>query len=162
MQITTQASVTVAAPVQQAFALATDSPSFPQYFKGYGPIPAVLKVEWQPGARPVPGALRNVHNSDGSVIVEQLLELTAPERHRYRLLGGFKPPFAWMVAFAEGDWRFTPVDGGTRIDWHYSFTLRSPVAWPVVFPVVRLFFGRAMQDCLDAMATRLGGSSARV
>jgi hypothetical protein len=149
MQVSTRASVMAAAPVEQAFELATDSPNFPQYFKGCGPIPAVLKVEWQAGA------LRNVHNSDGSVIVEQLLELTAPERHRYRLLSGFKPPFSWLVAFAEGDWRFTPVDGGTRIDWHYRFELRSPLAWPVVFPIVRLFFGRAMQDCLDAMAARL-------
>ncbi len=155
MQVDTRASVSVAAPVERAFDLATDSPSFPQYFHGCGPVPAVLKVEWQPDARPVPGALRNVHNSDGSIIVEQLLELTAPERHRYRLLRGFKPPFSWMVEFAEGDWRFVPEGSGTRIEWNYCFKLRSPLAWPLVYPIVRLFFHRAMQDCLDAMAAKL-------
>lgn len=158
MQVRTRASVMVAAAAEQAFALATDLPEFHRYFRGSGPIPAVQKVVWHPGAQPLPGARRDVHNSDGSVIVEELLELNPPERHRYRLLSGFKPPFSWMVEYAEGDWRFTRESGGTRIDWYYAFQLRSPLALPVVFPIVKIFFRRAMQDCLDTMAAELAAS----
>ena len=158
MQVETRATVTVPATAAQAFALATDMPNFPRYFKGSGPIPAVLKVEWHPGAQPVPGARRDVHNSDGSVIVEELQELTSPERHRYRLIGGFKPPFSFMVEYAEADWRFIRESNGTRIDWHYAFHLRSPLALPVVTPIVRIFFRRAMQDCLEAMRVQLTAS----
>lgn len=158
MQVETQASVTVSATAAKAFALATDMPNFPRYFKGSGPIPAVLKVQWHPGAQPLPGGRRDVHNSDGSILVEELLELTAPKRHRYRLVSGFKPPFSLMVAYAEGDWRFVPEGTGTRIDWHYAFHLRSPLALPVVTPIVKIFFHRAMQDCLDAMRDALRAS----
>jgi hypothetical protein len=159
MQVQTRATVTVAAPADKAFRLATDLSEFHRYFKGSGPIPAVLKVEWHPGAQPVPGARRDVHNSDGSVIVEELIELAPPARHRYRLVSGFKPPFSFLVEYAEGDWRFTPAGTGTRIDWHYAFKLRSPLALPVVAPIVHVFFRRAMQDCLEAMAARLAASS---
>ncbi|MGH8455099.1 MAG: SRPBCC family protein [Nevskiales bacterium] len=155
MKIETQASVTVRATAERAFALATDLANFHRYFKGSGPIPAVQKVVWHPGAQPLPGGRRDVHNSDGSVLIEELLELTPPERHRYRLVSGFKPPFSWMVEYAEGDWRFTPDGADTRIDWHYAFQLRSPLALPVLLPIIKIFFRRAMQDCLEAMAAEL-------
>ncbi|MGH8457736.1 MAG: SRPBCC family protein, partial [Nevskiales bacterium] len=54
-----------------------------------------------------------------------------------------------------GDWRFTRDGSGTRIDWHYAFQLRSPLALLVVLPIVKIFFRRAMQDCLEAMAAEL-------
>jgi hypothetical protein len=160
MKVKTMASVTVSTSAEQAFALATDLPNFHRYFRGSGPIPAVQKVVWHPGAQPVPGGRRDVHNSDGSVLIEELLELTPPQRHRYRLVSGFKPPFSWMIEYAEGDWRFTRETGATRIDWHYAFHLRTPLALPVVLPIVKIFFRRAMQNCLDAMATDLAARPA--
>lgn len=155
MQITTSAEISVTSNIERSFALATDSPRFPRYFKGRGPIPAVLKVEWHAGSRPEAGARRDIHNADGSVLLEQVLELTPPLRHRYRLLGGFKPPFSWMVAHADGCWQFTAQGSGTHIRWDYAFTLRSPLAWPVVLPIVKVFFRGAMQDCLHAMRDAL-------
>lgn len=155
MQLHTQATVTATITPAQAYALATDAASFSRYFKGCGPVPAVLKVEWEPGPQGVIGARRRVYNSDGSVIVEEVLELSASHRHRYRLISGFKPPFSWMVKWAEGDWRFTPEAKGTRIDWHYHFELRSAVVSPLVLPIVQIFFRRAMQDCLTAMVEQL-------
>lgn len=151
MQITTNAEIIVPTGVERSFALATDSPRFPRYFKGRGPIPAVLKVEWHAGHRPEAGARRNIHNADGSVLVEEVLELTPPQCHRYRLLSGFKPPFSWMVAHADGSWQFTETGGHTHMRWDYAFVLRSPLAWPVVLPIVKVFFRGAMQDCLRAM-----------
>lgn len=155
MQVKTRANVHMAAPIEAVFALATDLPNFHRYFRGSGPIPAVLKVEWHPGARPVPGARRDVHNSDDSVIVEELLELESPVRHRYRLVSGFRPPFSFLVDHAEGDWHFTRAGEGTDVTWDYRFALRSPMAWPVVAPIVHVFFRRAMQDCLHAMREAL-------
>lgn len=158
MQIKTHASVSMPAPMEQAFALATDVVNFSRYFKGSGPIPAVTAVEWEPGPRGA-GGRRQVHNSDGSVLLEACDELTPPSRHRYRLLSGFKPPFSWMVDWAEGDWHFAAQDGATRVDWDYRFILRSALAAPVVLPIVKIFFRRAMQDCLHAMRDELARSS---
>jgi len=153
MQLHTQATVTTAMTPGQAYAQATDAASFSRYFKGAGPVPAVNNVEWESAAQGV-GARRRVHNSDGSIIIEEVLELSAPRRHRYRLVSGFKPPFSWMVKWAEGDWRFTPEGAGTRIEWHYYFELRSVAVAPLVLPIVHVFFRRAMQDCLQAMAAQ--------
>lgn len=155
MKIQTHASVTVPAGAERAFALVTDLMHFHEYFKGSGPVPAVLRVEWQPGNGPVPGGLRNVHNSDGSVIVEELLELKAPRKHVYRLISGFKPPFSLLVTSAKGDWTLTPEGAGTRIEWLYEFELSSPFAWPMTLPIVKIFFRQAMQNCLNAMRDRL-------
>lgn len=150
MQLHTQATVTASITPAQAYALATDAASFSRYFKGCGPVPAVKKVEWESAAQGV-GARRRVHNSDGSVIIEEVLELSAPTRHRYRLVSGFKPPFSWMVKWAEGDWHFTPEGAGARIDWNYYFELRSAAMLPLVLPIAKIFFRQAMQNCLEAM-----------
>ena len=155
MNISTQVSVNISETVEKVFDLATNMSRFPDFFKGSGPVPAVQQVTWQSGASPVPGAKRNVHNSDGSVIVEELIQLTRPEKHSYRLISGFKPPFSWMVRAARGDWTFASIGDGTHVDWHYEFELTSPLAWPVTAVIVKLFFRRAMQDCLNAMRASL-------
>jgi hypothetical protein len=154
MQIKTRACVSMPAPIGRVFALATDVVNFPRYFKGSGPIPAVTAVEWEPGPRGA-GGRRLVRNADGSVLLEVCDELTPPSRHRYRLVSGFKPPFSWLVDWAEGDWHFTPGDGATRVQWDYRFELKSALAAPAVLPIVKIFFRRAMQDCLHAMRDEL-------
>lgn len=157
MHVQTAARVLVAAPLEKVYALATDLENFHKYFKGSGPIPAVRRVVWRENLQPVPGAIRDVHNSDGSIIVEELLALVPLQRHRYRLVSGFKPPFSWWIDHAEGDWHFSRSGEEAGITWDYRFVLRSPLAWPVVSPIVHLFFRRAMQACLLAMKAELEG-----
>ncbi len=151
MEVSTRASRVIAAPPEKVYDFATDPDVFHTIFPGNLLVPAVEKVSLaEPGEAAV-GRLRYVDNSDGSRITEMILALERPSRHRYRLVEGFQPPFSWMVKTAEGDWLFAPVEGGTRVTWIYSFQLRSALAAPVTLPIVKLFFRRAMEACLECM-----------
>ena len=85
--------------------------------------------------------------SDGRIVGEELLAYDRPARHRYRWLRPPAFPFSLLVSGGEGDWRFTGVNGGTRIEWDYTFELRSPLAWPVAL-ALKAIFGRWMQRAL--------------
>lgn len=133
------------APASAAFALSVDSQRFPALFPGYGPIPAIRRVELHGVA--AAGTKRQIHNSDGSVLDEEILELDAPHRHRYRL-SGFRAPFAWLVRQGEADWQFRDEDGGSRVEWHYRFEPASALARPFAALLLRGFLQPAMQRCL--------------
>lgn len=134
---------------EAVFALALDPARFPEFFTGYGPIPAVRSVI--PHAPPAAGSTREIHNGDGSRLSERITVLDPPRRHAYTLTG-LRPPFAWLVRAGHADWRFEPAGTGTRISWHYRWELSSPLAWPVAAPLLRLCMRRAMARCLAAMA----------
>lgn len=132
----------------RVFAEATSLEGLPKTFTGFGPIPGVLRAEVVGGGELKEGATRRVYNSDGSAIDEVIEALRAPERHAYRLVRGFKPPFNLLVREALSDWRFSPSAKGTRLEWSYTFTLTSPLAFPVTAPLVKVFFAQAMRRCV--------------
>lgn len=140
------------APAAAAFALSIDARRFPALFPGYGPIPAIRRVELQ-GIAAV-GTKRQIHNSDGSVLDEEILQLDAPHRHRYRL-GGFRAPFAWLVREGEADWQFRDDGAGTTVEWHYRFEPASTLAQPFAALLLHGFMQRAMQRCLGKMSEAL-------
>lgn len=141
-----------AAPATAAFALSIDAQRFPALFRGYGPIPAIRRVELH-GVAAV-GTKRQIHNSDGSVLDEEILELDAPRRQRYRL-GGFRAPFAWLVRAGEADWQFRDDATGSTVEWHYRFEPASALARPFAALLLRGFMQRAMQRCLGKMGEAL-------
>ena len=65
----------------------------------------------------------------------------------YRWLKPPAFPFSLIVRHGEGDWHFSAANGGTRIDWEYTFELTSPLAWPLAAAVM-LIFRRWMQRAL--------------
>jgi len=152
MDLHLTAEQTVDAAPDATFALALDAARFPEFFAGYGPIPAVRAVILH--APPAVGSTREIHNGDGSRLTETITALDPPRRHAYTLTG-LRPPFSWLVRSGHADWQFEPVGARTRITWHYRWVLTSPLAWPVAALLLPLCMRRAMARCLAAMAAAL-------
>ncbi|MGD9582727.1 MAG: SRPBCC family protein [Lysobacterales bacterium] len=152
MQIHCHARRDFAKSPEQVFALAIDSARFAPTFTGFGPIPAILAIH--PDGPMRLGAVRSVHNSDGSLLSECTDALDPPHRHDYRL-SGFRPPFSWLIASAQASWRISPLATGARVHWRYTFGLRSVLAWPVAKPLISVCMAAAMRRCLANMARLL-------
>ncbi|MEW5847720.1 MAG: SRPBCC family protein [Myxococcota bacterium] len=148
MEVTTWAEVDVSRPPGEVFDLATANETLPRVFHGRGPIPGIRAARVQDGGALREGCVRQVTNSDGSVVEERIVALRRPVTQQYELLSGFKPPFSWMVRSGGGRWTFTETPGGTHIRWEFHFVLTSPVFWPVARAVLSGPFRGAMQDCL--------------
>src|SRR3546814_16978319 len=63
MHITCHAHREFPASAEQAFALSIDSVRFPHWFRGYGPIAAIERIE--SNGAPRVGGQRTVYNADG-------------------------------------------------------------------------------------------------
>lgn len=148
MEIRTQASVVVDRPLEEVFDFAVAPESQPLLLCAAPPIPGVTGVEMLDGRTLETGAQRRVLLSDGSTLREEVVAFERPHRHRYRWLDPPAAPLHLLVSAAEGDWAFSGHGGRTRIDWTYTFTLTSPLAWPLA-SVVAWLFGRWMQQSLE-------------
>ena len=157
MHITCHAQRQFPGTAAQAFALCIDSARFPQWFRGYGPIAAITRVE----ADGVPrvGGQRTVYNADRSMLHECITALDPPHHHAYTL-SGFRPPFSWLVRQGAATWEFADSERGTRVRWRYTFTVTSALAWPLAKPVLAICMAGAMRRCLDNMARALSPEDA--
>lgn len=154
MQVQTQASVVVERPVEAVFDFAVAPESQPLLLRAAPPIPGVTGIEMLDGRAPETGARRRVLLSDGSTLREEVVALERPHRHRYRWLDPPAAPLHLLVSAAEGDWVFSGHGERTRIDWTYTFTLTSPLLYPLALAVAWLF-GRWMQQSLDRIPGEL-------
>lgn len=157
MRITCRAEQTMPCAPDAVFALMVDPDRFPSMFEGYGPIPAIRSVTLDTPL--AVGATRRIHNTDGTTLTEQVTVLDRPVRHAYTL-GGFRPPFSWLVTRGESDWTLSAQASGTHVRWIYDFTLTSALVYPLAAVVLKFFMGRAMQRCLDNMARLLATTPA--
>lgn len=149
MQVSVSALQWCPTPITAVFACAVDPARFPSLFSGFGPIPALTRIELhQPLAV---GVNRAVHSADGAVMQETVTAFDPPHQHAYRLQG-IRPPLSWLVSSGAADWQFQQVPGGTEVRWTYCFTLTTPWVWPLAFPLLKLFMATAMQRCLAALA----------
>lgn len=138
MKIATQASVRIARPVEEVFDFAVVPEGFSRFLLAFGPIPAVTRSEMVGGVPMARGARRLVSLSDGSSLEEEILELERPRTHGYRWQGP-PLPFSLIVRSGEAHWTFTPDEGGTRVDWSYSFELTTVLVYPLGLAVAALF-----------------------
>ncbi|WP_165371637.1 SRPBCC family protein [Pseudolysobacter antarcticus] len=157
MQIECHAEKIFRSDVETAFDLIVDSKRFPGTFVGYGLIPSIRAIVLETPL--TVGAVRRIHNSDGSVLTEHVTVLDAPTRHAY-VLSGFRAPFAWLVNKGEADWLVSAAESDCMVRWSYTFTLTSSLIYPLATLLLRVFMQRAMQRCLDNMANLLAGSAA--
>jgi hypothetical protein len=139
MEISAKRSIVVPRPQNEVFEFCTQNDTFERTLRPLGPIAGVAKVELRDGDIVQTGAHRTITLTDGSVLEEEVLDYTPPERHQYRWKKGLKPPFSWLVHSGTGCWEFSPVNGGTQIEWSYVFELRSSLAYPIAFPIIALF-----------------------
>jgi uncharacterized protein YndB with AHSA1/START domain len=154
MELGANARVTIAAERERVWEVVVANDTIPLVWKGRGPIPGSLKAEVEGGGPLRPGATRLVHNTDGSVVHERILELQRPSRQAYELVAGLKPPFTWMVKAARGEWDLSEVGNQTEVVWRFHFTLTSPLAYPFATGLAR-GFGKAMQEALERLKAHL-------
>jgi hypothetical protein len=145
MQIHAVARVHVQASPEEAFDAANDESKFAERMQKKGIFPGVTGVE------PAGEGKRRVFLSDGSTMIEEILERRRPERVRYRWDSKPKPPFSWLIRDAEAIWTFSARAGGTDVEWRYVFELTTALVYPLAAPVLLGFRGW-MQTALDRVA----------
>jgi hypothetical protein len=155
MQIHCRAERNFSCPSHRVFALIVDPVRFPLAFRGFGLIPAIRSITLDDNL--AVGAFRRIHNADGSTLTEQVTALEAPSLHAYTL-GGFRPPFSWLVTRGDARWTVSAAGPLTHVCWDYAFTLTTPLVSPLAAVLLRLFMARAMRRCLEDMATLLASS----
>ena len=141
-----------AASPEAVFALSLDPERFPATFVGFGPVPPLRRIQLH--APPAVGSTRDVEGADGAFMLERITALDPPRHHAY-VLSRLKAPLVWLAREGHADWRITPRGNGCHVVWTYRFALTSPLAWPLAFPILRVFMQGAMQRCLAAMAREL-------
>lgn len=120
-----------------------------------GMIPAVTELRDEPETWRAAGQTRTVVLGDGGRLREQLTAVEAPDRFGYRLevLAG---PMRLLAKGVEGEWRFAPAYGGTRVTWSWRLTLANPAALGVM-PVFAVFWRRYAERALGHIEATLAG-----
>ena len=106
MRLRARATVLIDRPRAEVYDFAVAGENLSRVLQKLGPIPGIESMEIAGGGPLVTGALRRVSMSDGSVIEEEVLELSRPRLHRYRWLRGLRPPFSLLVRSGEACWTF--------------------------------------------------------
>ena len=122
------------------------------FFTGFKPfVGAITRAVIEGGGPVVPGAHRLVDFSDGTHIVELIIDHDRPARHHYEVIEMTKIQRLAMSKI-DSNWDFLDEgDGQCRIRWTYELTPRSFLTAPVVATVGRFAFRGAMRNQLDAI-----------
>jgi len=134
-----RATMSIARSRADVFAYLTRPDTIPEVFHGHGLIPGATQAELVSTGGMRKGAVRQVTNSDGSVIEEEITELEAPSKQSYMLRRGMRFPFSALVRRAGGDWTVREEGDGAHIEWTFTFELTTPLLWPIVAPLRRDF-----------------------
>lgn len=154
MRVSTQATVDMSGAPGAVFDHCTHLDAIGKTFRGYGPVPAVLRAEVEGGGAQEEGATRRVTSADGSTLRERILRFSRPTAHEYTL-ENIGRPLSFLVREGRSVWSFAPEDAGTRVTWTYTFELTSPLALGPAALVVKIFMHGAMQRCLDSLRDSL-------
>ena len=121
-------SVTIARPLEEVFAVLTDPEKTPKWS-----APAV-EEHWITPGPPAIGSRRIAVTQLLGRRSQNIAEVTAYEPNRMWEMKSVSGPR--FLARAE----FAPIDGGTRVDWTWSFDLQGPMR--VFAPLVMSIVGR--------------------
>lgn len=123
-------------------------------FVGYGPIPALVRVEWLEGDHERVGSIGRVRFADGSTQRERVLRSERP--HHYAIaIDEFSSVFRFVVREAREDVHFVAEGGKTRIVRRFTFTPRNALAVPIAL-VIRGLFRRAVQRNHEGLVRHFG------
>ena len=126
--------------------------NWPKFFTGFKPfVGAITEASLEGGGPVVPGARRHIGFSDGTRIVEEILDHDRPSLHHYRV-----PEMTKLQAIAmsemDSTWEFLDQgDGQCRIRWTYKLTAKSILTAPLVATVGAFGFRGAMRNCLTTV-----------
>jgi uncharacterized protein YndB with AHSA1/START domain len=147
MQITLNLETDVSAAPEKVFSLACDDVNLPRFFHKLGPIPGVTGCTALP-SEPGEVARRKVLLTDGTSMVEIILEREQPSSQRYKWGHPPAPPLHVLIRGAEAQWRLqSSADGSTHITVRYRFDLTSRLALPAGL-VLRALFARWLAAAL--------------
>jgi hypothetical protein len=145
-------AITLPTTPEQAFAVIAPI-DLPEIFRGFGPLPAVVRVEGQSGPWAAAGAVRHPQFADGGSAVETLVSYDAPRFFAYTI-HGFTNALRWLTSGVRGEWWFREQeDGTTLVRWSYGFTPRSAWARPLLWLVVRLLWAGYMRAAIERAGT---------
>jgi hypothetical protein len=149
MNVQLEAEIEVAADAATIFDTVNDAEGAPRIYAKHGPVPGVTELRYDGDGKPRLDAVRQVSTADGNVLEEKLVVYDRPRAHSYTLRG-FAMPFSLLVREARADWRFEPVPGAvaTRVHWTYTFTLTTPLVWPLAALFLHTVFHGWMLGCL--------------
>ena len=119
--------VTIDRPLAEVIAH-TETVALADWIDGSGSLPGVTGTRLLSGDRfDAPGSRHMVFLTDGTTIVEQVLEKTRTEgayRFRY-VVWNYVTAAARPLLYGLGDFQYTDAGAGrTRVRWTYSFELR--------------------------------------
>lgn len=126
--------------------------NWPKFFTGFKPfVGAITSASIEGGGPVVPGARRDIGFSDGTSIVEQIIDHDRPTLHHYRV-----PEMTKIQALAmsemDSTWEFSEeADGTCRIRWTYLLTPKSFLTAPLVATIGAFGFRGAMRNCLGTI-----------
>jgi uncharacterized protein YndB with AHSA1/START domain len=134
-------SVTIARPVDEVFAVLSDPALTPRWSA------AALEEAWITQPPHGIGSRRRAVTRGFGRRSENVAEVTALEPNR-----------SWQMTSVSGprfvaDARFEPVDGGTRVDFAWTFDLGR--ATRLVGPVVRRVFGSQLEKDLARLKSMM-------
>lgn len=148
----------VNAPLAQTFdaACAIDPRDL---IRKHGPLPAIVDVDGHDAPWSAVGQVRRHALSDNSSVNEELDVFDPNETFAYRL-SGFTGAFAPLVREAHAEWDFTKTsEGKTRIDWTYAFAPTGPIAEPVLWFIVKLFWPGYLKSALGRVKEKAESAS---
>lgn len=148
MKVYTETSIEIFSSPENVFDKSTELDMLPKVFKGFGLIPAILKIELAEGNELKEGCIRKIYNSDKSILDEKVITFKRPERQTYQLIKGFTFPNTLLVILGQGDWIYKATEKGTLITWKYYFELTTPIVFPIGYLIVNFFMNKAMSNCL--------------
>lgn len=141
-------------PPARLMPLVADHP-LPAMFTGWGPFPAVTRVDGQEGSWDRVGKVRTIHLADGGTVTETVVE-HAPGGFAYELTR-FTDVFDRLVHGVRGEWGFAPDGDGTIVRWTWEFAVRPgrrTLMALVVGPLWRRYMQRMITSAVAELSRR--------
>lgn len=132
-------SVTIARPAEDVFAVLTDPTQSPRW--SANAIEAEIITPGPPG---VGSRRRAVTRGPFGGTMENVMEVTELQPDRKVALKLVSAPWGGT---GRTWYTFTPVDGGTRVDW--TWEMEPAGAWKLIIRPLMAIFGRVFQRDLD-------------
>lgn len=128
----------------------------PAMFTGWGPFPAVHRVDGQTGAWDRVGRTRTIRLADGGAVTETVVEFAPGQGFAYELTG-FTDVFDRLVHGVRGEWGFTPDGDGSLVRWTWEFAARPGrrlLMALVVGPLWRVYMARMIRTAVRELSRR--------
>jgi hypothetical protein len=117
-------------------------------------LPGVSKTTNTTGPWDRAGSTRIVHLTDGTSCRETVTTATGPDYFAYRLTEFTSRMVGALVKEARGQWWFTDSGGGTRAKWTYTAEAKNPLAYLLLYPVIKINWNRYMKAAMAVTRQR--------